>query len=228
MEFFAVAALNIITILQSAFTEFMSANYDNSVWFYDRLSRLIFGNALVKAQVYLLPHIPAGSRVLIAGGGTGWILEEIAKVHPGGLKITYAEISANMMSLSRKRNTGQNEVNFVNQPVENLPGKAEFDVVITPFLFDNFTEQTLGRVFSHIHQSLHAGGLWLNTDFCLTGKWWQALLLRSMFLFFRIICRIEAKKLPEIEKYFQQSEYKTIDKRLFYGQFILSAVYRKQ
>ena len=136
----------------------MASNYDNSAWFYDRLSRVIYGRALIRSQVYLLQHIPAGATILIAGGGTGWILEEITKIHPSGLKITYAEISAKMMALSQKRNAGNNEVTFVNLPVENVQMPDQFDVVITPFLFDNFTEQTLQQVFGHIHQSLKPGG----------------------------------------------------------------------
>jgi hypothetical protein len=52
----------------------MPANYNNSAWFYDRLSRMVYGRALINAQVYLLQYVPAGASVLIAGGGTGWIL----------------------------------------------------------------------------------------------------------------------------------------------------------
>jgi ubiquinone/menaquinone biosynthesis C-methylase UbiE len=204
----------------------MASNYDNSAWFYDRLSRVIYGRALISSQVYLLPYIPAGSTILIAGGGTGWILEEIAKIHPSGLKITYIEISTKMMALSQKRNTGNNKVTFINLPVEDVQFPHQFDVVITPFLFDNFTEQTLQKVFAHIHQNLKPGGIWLNTDFHLTGKWWQQFLLRSMILFFRLICRIEATKLPEIEKCFEDKEYTIIDQKSFFGEFILSSVYQ--
>ncbi len=52
----------------------MAANYNNSAWFYDSLAGLVYGKALVKAQVYLLQYIPADSNILIVGGGTGWIL----------------------------------------------------------------------------------------------------------------------------------------------------------
>jgi ubiquinone/menaquinone biosynthesis C-methylase UbiE len=205
----------------------MAANYDNSAWFYDRLSRVIYGKALIRSQVYLLKFIPAHAEILIVGGGTGWILEEIAKVHPSGLKITYVEISAKMMALSRKRNTGNNKVIYINKEIENVAMQNQYDVLITPFLFDNFTEQTLQKVFSHIHNSLKPGGLWLNTDFRLTGKWWQALLLHSMFIFFRVICRIEATRLPDIEKLFEQHRYKGISQKSFFGDFILSTAYKK-
>jgi len=204
----------------------MASNYNNSAWFYDRLSRVIYGKALIRSQVYLLPFIPAGSTILIAGGGTGWILEEIVKIHPSGLTITYAEISARMMALSRKRNAGDNEIIYINEPVENITGTSRYDVVITPFLFDNFTELTLQKVFDHIHHSLKPEGIWLNTDFRPTGKWWQTLLLRSMIVFFRVICRIEARRLPGIEKQFEQHQYHVIDQKDFFGEFILSTVYK--
>jgi ubiquinone/menaquinone biosynthesis C-methylase UbiE len=206
----------------------MAANYNNSAWFYDRLSRLVYGNALINAQVYLLQYIPAGSNILIIGGGTGWILEEITKIHPTGLNITYVEVALAMMDLSQKRQTGSNKVIFINDAVENIMLQPDFDVVITPFLFDNFKEQTLQKVFEHIHQSLKPKGIWLNADFQLTGKWWQQLLLKSMFLFFRILCGIEASSLPDIDSQYKKHHYQAAAKKNFYGDFIVAEVYEKE
>jgi len=204
----------------------MAANYNNSAWFYDRLSRLVYGGSLINAQIYLLQYIPANSNVLIVGGGTGWILEEIAKIHPSGLQITYAEVAPSMMALSQKRNTAGNEVTFINDAIENISLSGNFDVIITPFLFDNFTEQTLTIVFDHIHALIKPTGIWLNADFQLTGKWWQKVMLKSMLLFFKLLCSIEASKLPDIEKQFEKHGYKEIAQKTFYGDFIVSKVYR--
>jgi ubiquinone/menaquinone biosynthesis C-methylase UbiE len=205
----------------------MAANFNNSAWFYDRLASLVYGKALVNAQLYLLQYIKPGSNILIVGGGTGWILEELTKLHPFGLHITYVEVSANMMALSRKRDTGKNEVAYINDAIENVSLSPDFDVVITPFLFDNFTEQTLSIVFAHIHKSLKPGGLWLNADFQLTGKWWQGFLLKSMFLFFKIVCGIEASKLPKITDYFTANSYAVVDEKTFFNEFIVARVYGK-
>jgi ubiquinone/menaquinone biosynthesis C-methylase UbiE len=203
----------------------MAANYDNSAWFYDRLSRVVYGRALIRSQVYLLDHIPEGSKVLIVGGGTGWILEEIARLRPSGLKITYVEISAKMMALSRKRDAGGNEVAFINDAVEHAQLKAEYNIVITPFLFDNFTDETLQKVFAQIQAALKPGALWLNADFHVSGKWWQKVLLPSMLLFFRVTCRIEAKKLPDIDGVFERHQYKILQQKSFFGEFIVARVY---
>jgi ubiquinone/menaquinone biosynthesis C-methylase UbiE len=204
----------------------MPANYNNSAWFYDRLSRMVYGRALINAQVYLLQYVPAGASVLIAGGGTGWILEELTKIHPSGLQITYVEIAADMMALSKKRNVGSNKVIFINDAVENVNPGTKFDVVITPFLFDNFTEETTQRVFNHLHDLLKPDGLWLNADFQLTGKWWQNVLLKLMFLFFKMLCNIEASKLPDVDRQFELHGYKATDERTFFGDFIVSRVYK--
>jgi len=206
----------------------MASNYDNSAWFYDRLSKLFYGNALINAQVYLLPFIKPNSSVLIVGGGTGWILEELAKIHPAGLKITYVEISTNMMALSKKRVVGDNTVIFINSPMEDVPFAEKFDIIITPFLFDNFTEDTLQKVFAHLNPLLKKDGLWLNTDFQLTGKWWQNVFLKTMFVFFKIICGIETSVLPDIDKQFKQHDYQVVAQKTFYGDFVSSMVYQRQ
>jgi ubiquinone/menaquinone biosynthesis C-methylase UbiE len=205
----------------------MASNYDNSAWFYDRLSRLVYGKALVNAQVYLLQFVKPNSTILIAGGGTGWILEELAKIHPTGLTITYIEISAKMMSLSKKRWRADNEVTFINSAAEDVPATTRFDVLITPFLFDNFKEETLQKIFGHLHFQLKASGMWLNTDFQLSGKWWQNVLLKSMFIFFRLICGIETSVLPDIEKEFNLYNYNIIAEKTFFGDFILSTALRQ-
>jgi ubiquinone/menaquinone biosynthesis C-methylase UbiE len=204
----------------------MSANYNNSAWFYDRLSRLIYGRALINSQVYLLQFIPANTSVLIVGGGTGWILEELTQLHPSGLQITYVEVAANMIALSKKRNAGSNEVVFINDAIENTNLPGYFDVIITPFLFDNFTGSNLPKIFDVISVLLKPAGIWLNADFQLTGKWWQQVLLKSMFLFFKVFCGIEASKLPDIDKEFEKHHYKIAEEKAFFNDFIISRVYK--
>jgi ubiquinone/menaquinone biosynthesis C-methylase UbiE len=204
----------------------MAANYDNAAWFYDSLSHLVFGKALVNAQVYLLQFIPENATILIVGGGTGWILDEITKKHPSGLQITYVEVSPKMMTLSKKRNFADNQVVFVNGAIEDVQHLPDFDVVITPFLFDNFKVETFKRVFAHINSYLNAGGIWLNCDFHLNGKWWQKLLLKSMFLFFRIVCNIEGFKLPDIGQEFIIKGYKAVASQSFFGEFIIAKAYK--
>jgi ubiquinone/menaquinone biosynthesis C-methylase UbiE len=168
--------------------------------------------------------------VLIAGGGTGWILEEMTKRCPPGLHIYYVEISANMIALARQRKF-QHEVTFVNIAIEdfNRALSHTFDAIITPFLFDNFSRESIPSVFIHLHNMLRPGGKWLFTDFHYQKQapLWQRILLRSMYIFFRILCHVEADALADIGPLFTAHRYKEVFEAFYFGRFIRTAVYDK-
>lgn len=205
----------------------MAHNYDTVAWCYDRFSRLVFGNTQVDAQVYLLPFIPAGAHVLIAGGGTGWILEEIAKVHPSGLTITYVDVSEKMIALAQKKDVGNNTVSYHTAGVEELFPSRKYDVVITPFLFDNFKPDKAISLFAAIDKMLTPNAFWLYTDFQNTGRQSHRLLMRVMYIFFGICCGIKATHMPDMERYFSDSIYNIVVQKMYMNSFINSVVYKK-
>lgn len=207
----------------------MTSNYNSIAPFYDLLSKAVFGDAIINAQKFFLAEIPAKSTVLIVGGGTGWILEEIAKVHSEGLLIVYVEPSEKMISMSGKRNKGFNKVIFINETVQEAELYNHFDIVITSFLFDNFSSNTLHQVFQKINRHLVSGALWLFADFQQLKKrvLWQTLLLKVMYLFFKLVCGIEANKLPDTAALFYQYNYKSVSSKTFFRNFIFSCVYKK-
>lgn len=207
----------------------MKGSYDTVAPFYDRLSRVVYGAAIVQAQIYLVHAIPENSVILIVGGGTGQILEEISKKHVNGLQITYVDISKEMIALSKKRNIGNNKVLFVNKAIADVSFQHKFDVVLTPFFFDNFSNSTAHIIFNKINASLKPHGLWLFADFQVSEKnnLWQKLLLGVMYLFFRTLCGIEASNLPDTTSLFYKFNYRLISSQTFYRKFIYSSIYLK-
>jgi len=208
----------------------MHNNYDPIARYYDVLSRLVFFRAQVRAQIEQLAFIPADSTILIAGGGTGWILEEIARIHPSGLRITYVEISAKMLDLSKKRDVKGNQVSYIHAAAEDFVISTVYDVIITAFLFDNFRAEKISLVFGRFHQALQSGGLWLFSDFYYnpaSGKRWQWYLLKTMYLFFKQISEVEASDLINTEHCFTEALYLPLKTAYYYGGFIKSIVYQK-
>lgn len=205
----------------------MGTNYDRTTWFYEWLSKLVFGNAQIKAQEHFLHLIQPQSSILIVGGGTGHILESLAKVHPNTLHITYVEASANMIARSKKRYVGNNKVMFIQAYMEDVAPIRYFEVVLTGFLFDNFTQPGAQHIFSVIDAHLKSGALWIDTDFQLTGPLWQKLMLKSMYTFFKLMRAVEVMELPDMAKLFAQNGYSMQQSKYFYGQFIGSRVYQK-
>lgn len=208
----------------------MKNNYDKIAPYYDRMSRLVFGRAQVNAQLSLLEHIGPGSSILIAGGGTGWILEALAEKHPEGLHITYIEISAAMLDISRKKNYGRNKVEFIHLAIEDFTTQQLYNTIITPFLFDNFSAERAAQTFTLLDHLLRNGGNWLFTDFTYnkTAPLWQRLLLRMMYLFFHAVSHVEASSLPDMETLFIKHRYIPAARSSWYGGFIQAIAYYKE
>ena len=184
---------------------------------------------MLNAQQYLINFIPAKARVLIIGGGTGWILEEIAHVHPSELTIVYIDVSPKMISLAKKRNAGNNKVTFITSQVQDVHySPEEYDIVLTPFLFDNFTDDSLQKIFPEISKGLKRGGLWLHCDFEETGRFTQRFLLKVMYFFFRVCCGIEASGLPDVSALFSRYEYKISGRKTYMKGFIAATIYRRE
>ena len=189
---------------------------------------MVYGKALINAQVYLVKHIPAGAHILIVGGGTGWVLEEITKIHPSSLSITYIDASAKMTTLANTRRIGENKVTFITSPIESVILDNVFDVVLTPFLFDNFTDNSLRKIFSTIDNYTKPGAKWLHCDFQNTNVFWQKCLLKIMYFFFRISCGIEAARLPDTDACFAANGYEITKQNAFMKGFVMSTIYTKK
>ena len=209
----------------------MPANYDTIAPVYDFISRMVFGKAIVNAQVSLLKCLPVGDyRLLVVGGGTGWILEELAKQRPSGLTVDFVEASGEMINLARKRNCGGNSVNFIHCPIEDFEAPFLYQAILTPFVLDNFEEQKAKQVFTQLDKLLAKEGVWLYADFVYdksNSPVWQKGLLKLMYFFFRVTAKIEVNRLVNIDTYFEKGYSKKMEAR-FYSDFIKAIAYTKQ
>lgn len=208
----------------------MGNNYDKIANYYDRIHHLFYGQSEIHAQAELLGYVRPGDRLLILGGGTGWILEKIAEIFPSGLRITYVESSVRMMELTKMRKWGQNEVELVTSTAEEWKGDTGYDCVLTGLFFDNFKDAHAAAIVRQVTPYLKDGGYWLESDFYYPrgrGKLWQAILLYSMYISARLICGVEAKRLPDMDRIFMEEGYRVLYTTFHYQRFIRSVVYRR-
>ena len=200
-------------------------NFDSVAGFYDKLSTLVFGTAMRRAQTTHLCDIPQGSNVLILGGGTGWLLSELSAVNPT-CKVLYIDASSKMISLSKKnlRNSTQ-EIVFVHGTEESIPAGMTFDAVITHFYLDLFPQDACISMIHKIRSAIRINGILLVSDFINT-TWWHGVMLRMMYGFFRLMCGIEGRLLPPWKDLLEENGFKEHKSREFFGGFIKSAVFR--
>lgn len=208
----------------------MANNYNSIAKYYDTLSRVVYQRAIIKAQVFLIQFVKDNDRILLVGGGTGWILEELSKLQRKNITVVYVEKSAAMIKLAKKKATPHIKTTFMLQPIEYYTSTDKFDVVLTPFLFDNFKKDKISILFTKLDGFLKPRGIWLYADFVNDGtqkKLWQQFLLRSMYKFFRLTADIETQELIDMKPYFT-NKYQLLSAQLYYKKFIQAIAYRKK
>jgi tRNA (cmo5U34)-methyltransferase len=174
-------------------------NFNHIAFAYDFTAHLVFGRSIRQAQTAFLDLIPAGSRVLIIGGGTGWIIPKLFTASDIG-QLVYLEASEQMIRLAKKnaKAVPLDKILFINGTQDALSDLGVFDVVITFFFLDMFSPKELEKITAQLFLSLRVKGLWMISDFNPDMvAHWQKALLRTMYFLFRLICRIQAKQLVD-------------------------------
>jgi tRNA (cmo5U34)-methyltransferase len=198
--------------------------FDRVAGVYDFLAQLVLGKAIKESQTFFLNDIPDGSKVLILGGGTGWILESLLAVKPN-VKVCYIEPSPRMMALS-KRKISTDNIQFITGTEVNIPQSSGFDAVITNFYLDLFNNDTLEDVLKTITGSLRPKSVWIATDFIHSTSLWHRFLLKIMYRFFSVIAGIQATTLPHWEISLERHQLTTLRTQLFHSGFIRSKLLR--
>ena len=201
-------------------------NFDFVAPFYDFLAKIIFGKNIQTAQTHFLNYIPDNANILILGGGSGWILKEIFAIK-NECQIHYVETSKKMLALSKKQlTTGQLERVIFTHELDTTSNQV-FDIIITNFFLDVFDKKELKNVMNVLQGLLCKEGVWLFTDFQHQNIWWQKILLKLMFTFFRLFASLESKQLYDFEELFDGFGMTSLKSKSFFHEMIISHVYRK-
>jgi tRNA (cmo5U34)-methyltransferase len=192
---------------------------------YDSLTRLVFGRSFYKAQCFFLEDLKFRRKVLIIGGGTGWILRELLIVN-AGCEVDYIEASSRMLAIARAEISDQDKhrVKFTLGTEKDIDAWPKYDAVITNFFLDLF-DDSLDHVIQKIRASLSKHSLWIVTDFIDQRRWWHRLMLRVMYIFFNLTTGIEARRLPDYERRLANAGIKKSKEEVFFGSFIKTAIY---
>ena len=198
-------------------------NFDPVARHYDWLARLIFGKSITNAQIIHFKKIKNNAKILIVGGGTGWIMEFLPVNYQS---ITFIEPSKKMLSIAQSRELSHH-IEFINANVEDVPLELEYDVIITNFFFDLFDNTQGNAITRKLLSSLKEEGIWIQTDFERNGIWWQTVMLVIMYLFFNITTGLSTRRLSDWKVFFRSAGMEMIEGISFYREFISTICYKK-
>lgn len=190
---------------------------------YDALARVAIGKGIRTSQLHFLNHLRERRKLLILGGGTGWILPYIIKSNPT-IQIDYVDISHRMIEQARSNVSADFQVRFIVGTEENIPDK-NYDCVITNFYLDLFDDANLGHAVFCIKNSILPNAIWVATDF-IDEIPWHRRVLAIMYWFFRVTTGLRTKKLPLWEKELRKAGGTQLEMAKYSRSFIKSVVFR--
>lgn len=198
--------------------------FDAIAGWYDALASFVYGGAIRRSQITFLDQIAPGSNVLIIGGGSGWILEELLK-KVAGIKVVYVDASQRMLTKAKQRMGEASRVQFIHGTEADVPVDIAFDAILTFYFLDMFPDERLRIMIRNLSAHTSTKSLWLAADFRYSGKAWQQLLLTIMYSFFHRFAKVEAVNLPDWNHGLSSAGWNLRVSKTYFNNFIESTVY---
>jgi SAM-dependent methyltransferase len=171
---------------------------------YRWLEYLTLGRALERCRIHYLPQLRDRRHALVLGDGDGRFLAELL-VHNPDLRADAVDTSATMLRLLRQRSEAaigdaktRLSIHYANALTFPLTGP--YDLVVTHFFLDCFSQTELDRLVSRVASSLAPGGLWLISDFRVPGGLMNLparVLVRGLYFAFRVLTGLRTSRLPD-------------------------------
>lgn len=170
---------------------------------YDQLARLVFGKNIDQSQCHFFGTVRDVKSALVVGGGTGRFFNAYFQQHPESL-LVFVEKSPAMLAKARlRRATGMN-ILFVESDFRRYGEGGSYDLVLLPFFLDMFTNESVSDIVELLGRLSSRHTQVIVTDFVHQEKrGWKSLVIKGMYLFFRLTCDIEAHRLPNWQQIFE-------------------------
>ena len=205
--------------------------------FYHLIEQISMGSALQKARTYQikrLARLAAPRRALLIGEGDGSFLIAFRRQFPA-THITVVERSKKMIERAQRR-IAKSDIDLANIlfiHADLLQANIEtsgYDLVTTMFFLDNFDEVAVETCINRIIPALKPDAYWLVSDFTLPEGGWRRvrahIWLWVLYRFFRMVAKIPAQQLPNIEHHYCHKQFKVLNLQRHNGDMLFSAMYR--
>lgn len=183
---------------------------------------LLAGSRLQRGRTAFLGDLPEPKRVLLLGEGNGRFLIELAAKFPDA-EIVCVDASQRMLECAHerlyKRGLEHANVRFIHADALTWQPGGRFDLIVTHFFLDCFRPEQLERIVAKIASVAAPDTRWLLADFCEPpsgfAKWRARAILKSMYLFFRMVTRLPASGLTAPDAFLERFGF-TLSKRLVF------------
>lgn len=210
------------------------ADYGRLARYYDLLAGLAFAGSLRRTQRAALAAglrgLAPAPRVLVLGGGPGWVLHALWQRCPTA-QVLYLEVAGPMLAhtaarLRRLPPPPGAAVELRQGSEADLRPDEQFDVLITFFVLDSFLPEALPKALARLGAARHPGAAWLVADFRPAAKGWRRGLLRLMYWFFGWAVGLSARQMPDWPAGLGALGLRLTWEKHFFGEAVAAQVWR--
>jgi ubiquinone/menaquinone biosynthesis C-methylase UbiE len=211
-------------------------NFNRIAPYFERLEKMVFRNQMQSCRTVYLSDLPPLQKIAVIGEGDGRFLLELLK-QTNCPEVHYIDSSQVMLQLAESRVHQQLPealsrvcFNQLDLACESMPDE-NYDLIATNFFLDVFDERTLPECISKIGKSCSPHAIWLYADFQVSGgklKQWRAnVWLKTMYLFFKVVARIQAPALIDPSPLLDAHGFQLI-KQTEFARGLMRAEFRKR
>jgi hypothetical protein len=197
-------------------TQTAQMDCDGIAPYYEVLEHLAFGGHLEQRRLAFLGAVRASQRAIVCGGGDGRFLAQLVRANLG-VQVDFVELSSKMVELAERRiaSMGQafrERVNFYRTDIrEFCPRSERYDLIVTHFFLDCFSEPDLQNVVSILASWGAPSGRWIVSDFreaagTLSSVWTRGI-IAGLYTAFRFTTDLRVMRLPDYEAALERAGY---------------------
>jgi ubiquinone/menaquinone biosynthesis C-methylase UbiE len=199
-----------------------SMNFDSLAPHYRWMEFVLAGEKLQRCRTAFLDRISAPENMLIWGEGNGRFLVECCRKWRDA-RIVCADASEGMLALANERverfGLDATRIEFLRADVLNWsPLRKAFDLVVTHFFLDCFRTDQLQQIIDKLAFAARPNVSWILADFQIPHvglqKWRARLILKVMYIFFRVVTRLPARQLISPDPYLTNKEFFLRERRV--------------
>ena len=205
-------------------TQNVPMNCDGIAPYYQALEYLSFGRSLERRRFASLNDVKGSKKALICGGGDGRFLARLLSQNPS-VNVDFVDLSANMIKLAerRVRTTGANTLARTRFCVGDIrefkPQPNGYDLIVTNFFLDCFSQLEISRIISLLASWAASGAHWIIADFREVDgairRIWSRYTIQALYAAFRLSTGLQVRRLANYAPYLLNAGFQC--KQMEYG-----------
>jgi len=180
-------------------------NCDFIAPYYQPVEYLCFGRSLERRRCAFLGEFSKSRRAIVCGGGDGRFLARLLHHNPV-VEIDFVDLSRRMAELAERRICGlggkaRGRVKFhVGDVREFKAGQGDFDLIVTNFFLDCFSDQEVGELVPRLAGWASRDARWMVSEFreaeSAALRLCTHCIVRSLYGAFRVTTGLRPTRLP--------------------------------